>query len=169
MKTQTQAQICISDQAKIRISDQSQEQGFVETSPLRPLESKHDLHDAFKTAPVRSQSSASPHGIREPITCNRMSDHECVPEEEVCSNPIRPNLLETAPHVESIITQSTMMIKNEPSTDDLKKHQQSLKAAHLKSKMETIDASLPSDLLPLVNQARDKGASSWLNAMPVEK
>ena len=27
----------------------------------------------------------------------------------------------TAPHVESIITQSTMMIKNEPSTDDLKK------------------------------------------------
>ena len=58
------------------------------------------------------------------------------------------------------------MIKNEPSTDDLKKHQQSLKTAHLKSKMETIDASLPSDLLPLVNQARDKGAS---NAIPLEE
>ena len=75
----------------------------------------------------------------------------------------------TAPRVESIITQSTMMIKNESSFDDLKKHQQSLKAAHLKSKMETIDASLPSDLLPLVNQARDKGASSWLNAIPLEE
>ena len=62
-----------------------------------------------------------------------------------------------------------MMIKNKPSTDDLKKHQQSLKVAHLKSKMETVNASLPSDLLPLVNQARDKGASSWLNAIPLEE
>ena len=61
------------------------------------------------------------------------------------------------------------MIKNKPSTDDLKKHQQSLKVAHLKSKMETVNASLPSDLLPLVNQARDKGASSWLNAIPLEE
>ena len=32
--------------------------------------------------------------------------------------------------------------------------------------METIDASLTSDLLPLVNQARDKGAS---NAIPLEE
>ena len=75
----------------------------------------------------------------------------------------------TAPHVESIITQSTMMIINEPSTEDQTKHQQSLKAAHLKSKMETIDVSLPSDMLPLVNQAGDKGASSWLNAILLEE
>ena len=35
--------------------------------------------------------------------------------------------------------------------------------------METVDASLPPDLLPLVNQARDRGASSWLNAIPFEE
>lgn len=75
----------------------------------------------------------------------------------------------TRSHVDSITMQSTMMKKSEPSIDDLKKHQQSLKATYLKSKMETIDASLPSDLLPLVNQARDKGASSWLNAIPLEE
>ena len=46
-------------------------------------ESEHDFHGAFKTASVRSQSSASPNGIREPVTCNIMSDYECcVPEEE---------------------------------------------------------------------------------------
>ena len=32
--------------------------------------------------------------------------------------------------------------------------------------MESIDSTLSPDLLPLVNQSRDKGASSWLNAMP---
>ena len=32
--------------------------------------------------------------------------------------------------------------------------------------MESIDSTLFPDLLRLVNQSRDKGASSWLNAMP---
>ena len=35
--------------------------------------------------------------------------------------------------------------------------------------MGRIDASLPSDPLLQVDQARDKGASSWLNAMPLEE
>ena len=34
--------------------------------------------------------------------------------------------------------------------------------------MKKIDTSLSADLLPFVNQARDKGASSWLNAIPLE-
>ena len=33
--------------------------------------------------------------------------------------------------------------------------------------MDSIDSSLSPDLLRLVNQSRDKGASSWLNAMPL--
>ena len=33
--------------------------------------------------------------------------------------------------------------------------------------MESIDSTLPLDLLWSVNQSRDKGASSWLNAVPL--
>ena len=33
--------------------------------------------------------------------------------------------------------------------------------------MESIDSTLPSDLLRSVNQSRDKGASSWLTAVPL--
>ena len=33
--------------------------------------------------------------------------------------------------------------------------------------MESIDSTLPSDLLPSINQSRDKGASSWLTAVPL--
>ena len=50
-------------------------------------------------------------------------------------------------------------------TEELKRHQQSLKRAS--AKMDSIDSSLSPGLLRLVNQSRDKGASSWLNAMPL--
>ena len=60
------------------------------------------------------------------------------------------------------------MVPGERSTEELKRHQQSLKRASAKEKMDSIDSSLSPDLLRLVNQSRDKGASSWLNAMPLE-
>ena len=72
----------------------------------------------------------------------------------------------TASHVESIITQSTTMTT---TSEDVKKQQQSIKAENFRSKLENIDANLPPDLLRQVTQARDKGASSWLNAIPVEE
>ena len=71
----------------------------------------------------------------------------------------------TTPHVQSIIAQSTSLPE---SAEDLKKQQRSLKEAITRSKIENIDAELPSDLLPHVTQARDKGASSWLNALPLK-
>ena len=71
----------------------------------------------------------------------------------------------TTSNVESIRSQSKMMKKSEPSIDDLKKHQKTSKATSLKLKMKRIDTSLPPDLLPYIIQARDKGASSWLNAI----
>ena len=43
-----------------------------------------------------------------------------------------------------------------------------LKAENTKSKIESIDASLNPELLRLTQQARDKGASSWLNAIPLK-
>ena len=42
-----------------------------------------------------------------------------------------------------------------------------MKTASVKSRMESIDSTLPLDLLWSVNQSRDKGASSWLNAVPL--
>ena len=72
----------------------------------------------------------------------------------------------TASHVESITTQSTTI---PTAAEDVKKQQQSLKAENLRLKSEEIDASLPPDLLRQVTQARDKGASSWLNAIPYEE
>ena len=59
------------------------------------------------------------------------------------------------------------MAPGESSTEELKKHHQSLKRARDKEKMENIDSTLSPDLLQLVNQSRDKSASSWLNAMPL--
>ena len=55
-----------------------------------------------------------------------------------------------------------MMKQSEPPVEDMKKHQQKLKAASIKLKIERIDASLPSDLLIQVDQAKDKGTSSLL-------
>ena len=59
------------------------------------------------------------------------------------------------------------MASGERSTEELKRHHQSLKRARNKEKMESIESTLSPDLLRLVNQSRDKGASSWLNAMPL--
>ncbi|CAH3151264.1 unnamed protein product [Porites lobata] len=73
----------------------------------------------------------------------------------------------TTAHVDSITSQSSIMVSGERSTEELKRHQQSLKRASAKVKMDSIDSSLSLGLLRLVNQSRDKGASSWLNAMPL--
>ena len=73
----------------------------------------------------------------------------------------------TAPHVDSITTQSMFMRESENSTEELKRQHQALKTASVKSRMESIDSTLPSDLLRSVNQSRDKGASSWLTAVPL--
>ena len=72
-------------------------------------------------------------------------------------------------HVESIKAQSSFMATGEQSVDDLTKHQQSMKTTYSKSRMEEIDASLSPDLLHSIEQARDKGASSWLNAIPLKE
>ena len=73
----------------------------------------------------------------------------------------------TASHVDSITTQSTFMMAGEKSTEELKRQHQALKTASVKSRMESIDSTLPSDLLRSINQSRDKGASSWLTAVPL--
>ena len=73
----------------------------------------------------------------------------------------------TASHVDSITTQSMFMMAGEKSREELKRQHEALKTASVKSRMESIDSPLPSDLLWSVNQSRDKGVGSWLTAVPL--
>ena len=57
------------------------------------------------------------------------------------------------------------MVAGGNSSEELKRHHQALKTASAKSRMESVDSTLPSDLLRSVNQSRDKGASAWLTAV----
>ena len=73
----------------------------------------------------------------------------------------------TAAHVDSIATQSTFMVEGDNSAEELKRKHKALKIASVKSRMQSIDSTLPTDLLQSVNQLRDKGASSWLTTVPL--
>ena len=53
----------------------------------------------------------------------------------------------TAPQVDAITTQSMFMVAGENSTKELKRQRQALKTATVKSRMESIHSTLPSDLL----------------------
>ena len=55
----------------------------------------------------------------------------------------------------------------ENSTEKLKRQHKALKTEQVKSRLEITDSTLLSDLLRSVNQSRDKGASSWLTAVPL--
>ena len=57
---------------------------------------------------------------------------------------------------------------SEQSIDDLKRIQNTIKMETAKIRMDSIDASLYPDVLCLVIQSRDKGASSWLNTIPLK-
>ena len=72
----------------------------------------------------------------------------------------------TASHVDSITTQSMFMVRGKNSTEELKRQHQALKTASMKSRMESMVSTLPSDLLRSVNQSRE-GESSWLTAVPL--
>ena len=59
------------------------------------------------------------------------------------------------------------MVTGERYTEVIKRHHQSPRMRKVREKMESMDTTLSPDLLRLVNQAKDKGASSWLSAEPV--
>ena len=63
------------------------------------------------------------------------------PQQFTASNTI------AALHVDSLTTQSTFMMAGKKSTRELKRRHQALKTASVKSRVESIDSTLPSDLL----------------------
>ena len=74
----------------------------------------------------------------------------------------------TENHVNSIISQSVVMLQGETPVDAIKKEYQVKKKATIKQRIEIVDNALPVETLRSVQQGRDKGASSWLNAIPFE-
>ena len=53
--------------------------------------------------------------------------------------------------------------------EELIKVNRSRKAANRKEKIKVTDEKLPENIRTFIQQARDKGASSWLNALPIEE
>lgn len=74
----------------------------------------------------------------------------------------------TALHVNSIVTQSSTNPARE-LMEERKREINAQRRADAKSRIDRIDESLSPDLLQAVQQTRDKGASSWLNAIPIEE
>ena len=74
----------------------------------------------------------------------------------------------TAPHVNSIVTQSSTIPARE-LMEERKCEINAKRRAAAKSRIDRIDESLSPDLLQAVQQTRDKGSSSWLNAIPIEE
>ena len=74
----------------------------------------------------------------------------------------------TAPHVNSIVTQSSTNPARE-LMEEGKREISAQRRAAAKSRIDRIVESLSPDLLQAVQQTRDKGASSWLNAIPTEE
>ena len=72
-------------------------------------------------------------------------------------------------HVDAIKTQSVKMVTDETAVENAKKHIQDGKVEVLKANVERIDSELQPNIKRMVDQARDKGASSWLNAIPLEE
>ena len=75
----------------------------------------------------------------------------------------------TKTHVDSIFEQSDQMKVPEQPLQATKNEVEKRKDEKNKELIEEVDSKLSPDVLRQVEQARDKGASSWLNAIPYEE
>ena len=74
----------------------------------------------------------------------------------------------TAAHVSSFVTQSSTIPTRE-LMEERKREINAQRSAAAKFRIDRIDELLSPDLLQAVQPTRDKGASSWLNAIPIEE
>ena len=75
----------------------------------------------------------------------------------------------TKTHVKSITSQSPQMLKATIPTEVLKQKYRVKKETKIKEQKDKINQNLSPDTAKIVEQMRDKGASSWLNAIPFEE
>ena len=74
----------------------------------------------------------------------------------------------TALHVDAIVAQSSTIPAQE-QVEEKKRGINAQRRATTKTIIDRIDEKLSPDLLQAVQQTKDKGASSWLNATPIEE
>ena len=77
----------------------------------------------------------------------------------------------TTPHVQSIISQENIKRSSNSdgkTTQELGNENKTRNRQWKMEKMDELDRALPDELKAFVEQARDKGASSWLNALPIK-
>ena len=78
----------------------------------------------------------------------------------------------TRAHVEQIINQERTINEYDQLGYTVKNHKQDLLTVkilrNIRAKID-VDSALPHDTCKFVNQARNKGASAWLNAIPIGK
>ena len=143
------------------------------TNPSLPiscaqLESFEEAIDDLLLPTLFSQTEPLPSDLRQLVTLTPAQGGLGVPDLRFkAPQQFAASTLIIALHVDSITTQSMSMVPGENFTEELKRQHQALKTASVRSRMESIDSTLPSDLLRSVNQSRDKGASSWLTAVPL--
>ena len=78
----------------------------------------------------------------------------------------------TERHTEAINKQQTAPLNDEKGVEsdkELRNICNAQKRAREKEEMEAVDKNLGIEQLFFVKQARDKGASAWLNAIPLKK
>ena len=91
---------------------------------------------------------------------------------EEAEGQYKSSKLISLPLVESIIAQESIVRSSSAdgrTSDELRSADRKNKNEHKKETINAIDTSLPENLINYVKQARDKGASSWLNALPIEE
>ena len=116
---------------------------------MRTIESFEDYVDPIQEAiddlllpTLFGQTEPLPSNLRQLVTLTPAQGGLGVPDLRFAASTTI-----TASHVDSITKQSTFMVAGERSTEELKRQHQALKIASVKSRMESIDSTLPSDLL----------------------
>ena len=127
---------------------------------MRTIESVEDYVDSIQEAiddlllPILfGQTEPLPSDMRQLVTLTPAQGGLDVPDLRFeAPQQFAASTTITASFVDSITTQSTFVVAGENSTEELKREHQALKTS-VKSRMESIDSTLPSDLLRSVNQS----------------
>ena len=89
---------------------------------------------------------------------------------EVSKNQFEASITKTAIHVETIIAQEQKMNKLSKDGESQKEIDSKIKKMTEERRKHSIEAlDLAENLSSFVRQARDTGASSWLNALPIRE
>ena len=142
------------------------------TSYLRTIESfegyvdpiEEVIHTSFPPL-LFGRAEPLPEELKELVNLSPAQGGIWIPDlKRESSEQFNASLDITAPHVNSIVTQS-FTIPAQKLMEERKREINAQRRVAAKSRIYRIDQSLSLDLLQAVQQTRDKGASSWMNAI----